>query len=390
MMPIAVPVLDGNEGKYLQECVETGFVSSVGSFVDRFEARCAALSGCPGAVATSSGTAALHAALVELGVGIGDLVLTSSYSFIATANAIRQCGADPWFLDITPGAWTVSPALLQEALSNHCHRDSQGRLLHSATGRRVAAVLPVHAMGFVADLAAIDPIRRPFRLPMLADAAAAIGASYKGRPAGAQYADLSSFSFNGNKIATSGGGGAVVGPDPEMLRRIKHLTTTARVGAGYDHDRAGFNYRMTNLQAAVGLAQLERIDAKLAAKHRIAARYDDFAQTHPLLSPFPRPDDQEATDWLSGVLLDPRINPAFVIAGLRERGIDARPFWKPLHLQKPYIDCPRGTMDVCEAFWPRVLPLPCSSNLDFASQEFVLDALSAVLSQTDALARETA
>ena len=288
MIPLAIPNLSGNESRYLQECIDTAFVSSVGPFVDRFEHAVAKAAGAAHAVATASGTSGLHAALVAVGVGRDDLVVLPSWTFIASANAIHQCGATPWLFDVSAESWTLDPDQLAQAIDGETER-RDGCVLHRPTGRRVAAIMPVHTLGLPADMDPIAKTAADTGLPIVADAAAALGARYRGAPIGLANADLSVFSFNGNKTATSGGGGAVTGADERLCAQLRHLTTTARCSADYRHDVAGFNYRMTNLQAAVGVAQLERIDALVAAKRRIARLYDAELAGLDGVSPFPQP-----------------------------------------------------------------------------------------------------
>ncbi|WP_085445909.1 DegT/DnrJ/EryC1/StrS family aminotransferase [Magnetofaba australis] len=376
MIPLAIPDLNGNEARYLQECVQSTFVSSVGAFVDRFEGLVAEAAGCAGAVAVSSGTAALHAALTAVGVGRDDLVIMPSYTFIATANAVAQCGATPWLMDVEPVGWGIDPEMTQQALSQECER-VDGVLRRRACGRRVAAVLPVQPLGNPCRMEAVTAVARGFELPVISDAAAALGATRHGKPVGELGADLTCFSFNGNKTVTCGGGGAVAGQDAELLARVKHLTTTARVGPGYDHDVVGFNYRMTNLQAAVGCAQMERLAQLVGAKRAIHARYvAAFADISPELRPFAQASGSEGAWWFSGIMLEGDTQRlARLRDDLRAAGVDARPFWKPMHLQTPYLDAPRSAMAVSDAIWQGVLPLPSSTGLRAQQQQQVIDAL---------------
>jgi dTDP-4-amino-4,6-dideoxygalactose transaminase len=377
VIPIAVPNLAGNEAAYLAQCVAENFVSSVGAFVTRFEQMVAEATGAPGAVATSSGTTALHTALATLGVEHGDLVILQAMTFIGSANAIHQAGARPWLMDVTRQSWTLDPQQLDEALGKKTRRDADGTLRHIDSGARVAAIMPVYTMGTPADMPAIAAVARRYGLPVVADAAAAIGASLDGRPLADMGADISCISFNGNKTVTCGGGGAVVSCDPALLKRARHLSTTARIGLNYDHDVAGFNYRMTNIQAAVGVAQMENLASFLQRKRQIAARYKDRLTRHPLLSAFPDPNYAQGAFWFSGVVLDPAIGDRIpgIIEHLRANDIDARLFWKPMHLQAPYADCPREPLPVTEDVWQRVLVLPCSTSLTEAEQEHVVSAV---------------
>ncbi len=376
MIPLSIPDLTGNEAGYLQECIDTGFVSSVGPFVSRFESAVAEAAGAPLAVATASGTAGLHVALTALGVGRDDLVILPALTFIASANAIAYCGATPWLLDVSAESWTLDADLLETVLRQETTRQGDA-LLHIPTGRRVAAILPVYTLGLPAEMARIVAIAQAYRLPVVADAAAALGSTAQGQAVGALGADLTVFSFNGNKTVTTGGGGAVVGHQENRMALVRHLSTTARQGENYDHDRIGFNYRMTNVQAAVGCAQLERLDAFVQAKRSIRDRYDAAFKESAQLTPFPAPPGFESACWFSGVVVS-GLNPegmAALLAGLREEEVAARPFWKPIHRQTPYQDAPRTAQTVSDAIWWRVVTLPCSTGLTEADQAMVIRAV---------------
>lgn len=377
MIPLAVPDLSGNEARYLQECVDTTFVSSVGPFVGRFEEMVAEASGAAAAVATCSGTAALHLALATIGVGRDDLVVVPALSFIATANAVAYCGAEPWFVDIEPGRWGLCPAGLAEALSRHTRRAADGALRRTACGRRVAAILPVYALGCPAEMDAIVAVAREFRLPVIADAAAALGSADRGRRVARLGADLTAFSFNGNKTVTAGGGGMVVGDDAALLGRARHLSTTARSGADYTHDAVGFNYRLTNLQAAVGCAQMERLEALVGRKRRIAAAYAEAFAGLPGIGGFPAPAGVESACWFSGFTLDEAHAEAApgLRDALRAAGIDARPFWRPLPAQPPFAEAPCEGAATAESLSRRIVTLPCSTSLADGDQRTVIAAV---------------
>lgn len=382
MIPLAVPNLAGNEGRYLQECVDSTFVSSVGPFVDRFERMVAEAAGTAlPAVATSAGTTGLHAALAAVGVERDDLVILPSFTFVASANAIAQCGALPWLLDVCAATWTLDPDVLEQALCDDTER-CDGVLRHRASGRRVMAVVPVHVLGNPADMDAIVPVAREYGLKVIADGAAALGARAQGRRIGQLGADLTMISFNGNKTVTAGGGGAVVGDDAELLTLVRHLTTTARMGSDYLHDRVGFNYRMTNLQAAVGCAQLEQLDQFVARKREIRATYDQAFAGLAGTRPFPRSEGIDSECWFSGLVLEESHFPSLeeIRQALRAKGIDARPFWRPMHLQPAFAQAPRTATLVSDAIWQRILTLPCSTGITDAELEQVIAAVKDVLS----------
>jgi len=379
MIPLAVPNISGNEAAYLMECVRSTYVSSVGPYVTRLEEMTAHAMSAAACAATSSGTTGLHAALTAVGVGPNDLVLLPSFTFIASANSVAHCHASPWFVDIAEDSWCLDPVRLSELLRRETARAGD-HWVHKGSGRRVAAVMPVYTLGTPADMEPIGALADEFGLPVVADAAAAIGATYRGRDLGG-LARLSVMSFNGNKTVTAGGGGAVVGDDTDLVALVRHVTTTARVGADYDHDRVGYNYRMTNLQAAVGCAQLERLNDFVAAKRRIRARYDEAFAPITGVSAFPQPVWAESGCWFSGLVLDDSALPTAneLCAQLRKRGIGARTFWKPAHLQAPYHSAPCAHLPVTESTWNKVVTLPCSTGLSDQDQEKVITAVQDIL-----------
>ena len=372
MIPLAVPNLNGNEQKYLDQCIETTFVSSVGEFVTRLEKVVAEATGSKSGVATSAGTTGLHASLVAVGVKPGDLVIIPSFTFIATANAVAHCGALPWCMDVSVEDWCLDPAVVRRELETNT--EGRGGIFHKETGRRVAAIMPVYTLGNIPDMKAFREIADEFGLPLVVDAACAIGATYRGKPFGS-LADVSVISFNGNKTVTCGGGGMAVGDDEELMGRIRHLTTTARLGAEYDFDMVGFNYRMTNLQAAVGCAQMERLEEFVEAKRRVHRYYEK-----PLESLFPVTDG--GTCWFSGIVLPEGggIEDVRRIAGyLKENGIEGRTFWKPVHLQQMYRECSRSELPVTESIWERIVTLPCSTGITEAELEEVVRVVKGVV-----------
>lgn len=373
MIPLAVPNLSGNERNYLNQCIDTTFVSSVGEFVTRIEKMGADACGVKYGVATSAGTTGLHLALMGCGVERDDIVIIPTFTFIATANAVAHCGAVPWLMDIDSGTWTMDAGQLEKELSTKT--EWRGDVLcHKRTGRRVAAIMPVYTLGNVADMERINEIAEKYRLPVIADAAAAIGATYHGKKIG-KWAKLTVLSFNGNKTVTAGGGGMVLGDDEALLQKIRHTSTTARVTAEYDHDMVGYNYRMTNLQAAVGCAQMERLESFLERKRYIRAFYEKELADIPGSSFFPTPEGQESACWFSGIVLeDGGIETVRRICNaLKEDGIEVRSFWKPVHLQKPYRESIRAdSLEVAEGLWDRIVTLPCSTGITDGELERVV------------------
>lgn len=366
MISLAIPNLTGNEKKYLDNCIDTTFVSSVGQYVKQFEEMVAETTGSFEAVATSAGTTAIHAALTAVGVKHNDLVIIPTFTFIASANAVRHCGANPWLMDVSEEDWCLDPDLVQAQIKKCCERRTDGSLYHKERNQRIAALMPVYTLGNVPDMDKFRAIADEYKLPLVVDAACAIGATYNGKPLG-QLADLSTLSFNGNKTITCGGGGAVVGTDEKLLAHVRHLTTTARVWPDYDFDEVGFNYRMTNIQAAVGVAQMERLQSFIERKRFVRKYYEEKLSTWAearKISFFPTTEG--ASCWFSGIVLPTgaKLEDAKKLcAELKGADIEARSFWKPVHLQKPYADCPKSDVKVSEELWERVVTLPCSTGI---------------------------
>lgn len=381
MMPLAMPNLTGKEKKYLDNCIDTTFVSSAGEYVTKFEEMVATATGSKYAVATSSGTTGIHAALTAVGVKHGDLVIIPAFTFIASANAVRHCGADPWLMDINPSTWCLEPELIASEIKAHCEK-RDGGLYHKESGKRVAALMPVYTLGNMPDMEKFRVIADEYNIPLVVDAACAIGATYhtadgEDVPFGS-LADLSVLSFNGNKTITCGGGGAVVGCDEELLNHVRHLTTTARVLPDYDFDEVGFNYRMTNIQAAVGVAQMERLEQFIETKRKVRSYYEEHLSELNKKDITFFPTTKGSSCWFSGIVLpdEAKLEQAKVIcAKLKEDGMEARSFWKPVHLQKPYAGCPISNLTVAEGLWQRIITLPCSTNITEEDLKKVVEAV---------------
>ncbi len=372
-VPLAEPCLEGNTRTYIEECIATNFVSSVGAFVDRFEREFAAYIGSRYAVACASGTAAIHVAMRLLGVGQGDEVLVPTLTFVASANPIVYERATPVLVDAERETWNVDAELIVNELERRAR-----------TGRPMPkAVEVVHVLG---QPARIDPIFEAcerFGVPIIEDAAESLGARYTtGRFAGRQVGTIGRvgcFSFNGNKVITTGGGGMITTDDEALARRAKHLTTQARLpGAEYRHDEVGYNYRLTNLAAALGVAQLEQLPRFLERKRAIADRYDrEFAAVPGLHTP-PRPAWATPSHWLYTVLIDADqfgMDSRALMRQLDSRGIQSRPIWSPLHTLPVYRDAPRLGGAVAEQLFKRGLSLPSSAGLTDDDQTRVISAV---------------
>lgn len=362
-IPLSVPDLRGNERAYLARCVTDNWVSSAGPFVTEFETRIATLTARRHAVSTVNGTAALQLALRAAGVGDGDLVVVPDWTFAATANAVLRAGGIPFFVDVATDSLTLDSGLVATVLANPSY---QGR---------VAAVIPVHAAGHPPDMDVLIEICGRSEIPLVEDAAGAIGATYKERPAGG-FGDASIFSFNGNKIVTAGGGGMVMTDRADWAERAKHLSTQARLGDEYEHDAVGDNLRMTNLNAAVGLAQLERLDEMLAARSRIARRYDAAIAECEMLASLPRAPWAVGNDWMYTLQTETVADAKTLLAHFAERKIGARSFWRSLSAQPPYAEMPSLLNGVSAAVSGRTVSLPCSSNLTEDEQGRVIEAIA--------------
>ena len=302
-IPLCVPEIRGKEWRYIKKCLDTGWVSSVGSFVDRFEQVLAEYVGSQYAVATVNGTAALHIALLIAGVQADEEVLVSTLTFIAPANAIRYVGAWPVFIDAEPYHWQMDPEKVVDFLEKDC-RWSTGRLYNKTTGRRVRAILPVHILGHPVDLAPIIEVAQRYDLVVIEDATESLGAKYRDLMVG-HLGDVACFSFNGNKIVTTGGGGMIITDNETWASKARYMTTQAKDDpVEYIHSEVGFNYRLTNVQAAMGCAQLEKLDEYIETKQRIAYAYNKEIKAIPGLSPMKEASYASSTYWMYTVLVD--------------------------------------------------------------------------------------
>jgi dTDP-4-amino-4,6-dideoxygalactose transaminase len=372
-IPLAEPLLGGNARQYLDECLTSNFVSSVGPFVDRFEAAFAGYVGSPHAIACSSGTAALHVALRLLEVGPGDEVVVPTLTFIATANPVRYQGATPILIDAAPGTWHLDPERLESELARRA----------KAGQSQPKAVIAVHLLGQAMDLAPVTALCERYGIPLVEDAAESLGAAYhRGDLAGRHVGTvgrIGCYSFNGNKLVTAGGGGMIATADPTLAKRAKHLTTQARLpGAAYWHDEVGYNYRLTNLAAALGLSQLEQIDDLLARKAAVAARYDAALAQVPGLQLAPATPWATDSHWLYTVLFDTADQQQHAMQALSAAQIQARPIWTPLHRMAPYADAPRLGGRIADDVAVRALSLPCSAGLAPEQQQRVIAVMASL------------
>jgi perosamine synthetase len=376
-IPLCIPEIRGNEWQYVKECLDTGWVSSVGSFVDRFERDLASYIGMEYGVATVNGTAALHTALLAVGLQPDDEVLVSTLTFIASVNAIRYVGAWPVLIDAEPDYWQIDPQKIADYLERKCVWQD-GNLHNQVTGRRVKAILPVHILGHPVDIDPILELARKYNLVVVEDAAESLGAKYKGRLVGS-LGDIACFSFNGNKIITTGGGGMIVTNDQTWAKRARYLTTQAKDNpTEFVHNTVGYNYRLTNIQAAMGCAQLELLDEYIAAKRRLASTYTEAFKTVPGIRPMREAEWAISTFWMYTILLDPiqyGMDSRELLHHLSALNIQTRPLWQPAHRSPSQPGVCANGCGIADELNRNALSLPCSVGLKEADQRRVIEAI---------------
>ena len=364
-VPLHEPRFSGNESKYVQECIDSTFVSSVGEFVDRFENKLADYTGAKYAVAVVNGTAALHMALLLAGVDSGDEVLVPALSFVATANAVCYCGAKPHFVDSEQQTLGMDPEALRNYLQDSTEQHNK-ICVNRKTGNRVRAMVPVHIFGHPCDLDGLLEVAKDFNLALIEDAAESLGSTYYDQHTGT-FGLFGTLSFNGNKTITTGGGGAILTDDPELSKRAKHLTTTAKIPHRWDyiHDEVGFNYRMPNLNAALGCAQLEQLPDFLTSKRRLYDSYQEAFLDIKGVTLFAEPEGSHSNYWLQTLLLDESIAKQrdSILEITNSAGLMTRPAWKLLHKLPPFKDCPQAPLPVAESLELRIVNLPSSTGL---------------------------
>ena len=368
------PSFSGSEWDFVKDCLDTGWVSSIGRYVDRFESDLASFTGSRHVIATVNGTAALHVCLLLAGVKQDDEVLMPTLTFVATANAVHYCNAIPHFVDSSMVSLGVDPKKLTEYLADIVTPSSEGpRNRH--TGRLLRALVAMHVFGHPVDLDPLAEICAKYGIVLIEDAAESLGSSYKGRHTGL-HGRLASLSFNGNKIITTGGGGAVLTQDAELARRAKHLTTTARLAHRWSfvHDEVGYNYRMPNINAALGCAQLERLPILLNTKRQLAQRYAQAFSSIQGVSFFNQPDYACSNYWLNAILLD-RADTNWrdaVLEATNDAGFMTRPAWTLMHRLPMHAACSSMNLDVAEQLEARLVNLPSSAKL--GERQEVVDA----------------
>ena len=359
------PAFSGNELKYVSECIKTGWVSSVGKFVDQIEAQLADYVGCKRAVAVVNGTAALQISLAVSGLQEGDEVLVPTLTFVATANAIIHAGGTPHFVDTAQNSLNIDPSRVAEYLEKIAVV-SGGVCWNKNTGRRIFAIIPVHILGHACQVDQFALLAKKYCLVMIEDIAEGLGTLFQGQHVG-KFGKLAALSFNGNKVITTGGGGAVVTDDNELADTVKHLTTTAKLPHRWEyvHDRVGYNFRMPNLNAALGCAQLERMDSFLAKKRILAERYSEAFDGLSEIRFLRESDECKSNYWLNAISLsEPNISVRNeVLQVLNDQKIQSRPLWKLMHTLPMYLDSPRADIDYAVLHEAAVINIPSSPFL---------------------------
>lgn len=365
MIALHEPEFVGSEWAYIKECLDTGWVSSVGAYVDRLEADLAAFTGTAHAVATANGTAALHICTLLAGVEPGDEVLLPTLTFIATANAVSYSGATPHFVDSEERTLGVDA----QRLDAHLRAVAEvvdGRCVNRRTGATIRALIVMHAFGHPADLDALLALCERWKLVLIEDAAESLGSFYHGRHTG-NAGRIAALSFNGNKVMTTGGGGAILTNDAQLARRAKHLTTTARVPHRWNfvHDEIGYNYRLPNLNAALGCAQLEQVPGMIARKRVLAERYAAAFASLAGVRFLSEPEGCRSNYWLNTIVLDPAFSAErdAVLECLNGANYMSRPVWTLMHRLPMYSQCPRADLEAAEGLASRVINLPSSPRL---------------------------
>lgn len=359
------PSFEGNEWKYLKECLDSTYVSSVGDFVDKFELDLAKFTGASFAVSVASGTAALHISLLLAGVEPDDEVITPALTFVATANAVIYCNAVPHFVDVDESTLGIDTIKLRKYLSENAIQKSS-LTINKNTGRVIRAIVPMHTFGHPSNISQILEIGKEFNIAIVEDAAESLGSFFNGKHTGT-FGLAGAISFNGNKTITTGGGGAIITNDEQLAKRARHLTTTAKLPHSWEfrHDEVGFNYRMPNLNAALGCAQLEALPKKLAAKRNLFKEYQNQFSSVTGIKLFTEPINCTSNYWLQTIILDipNQLQLIDILDATNSDGIMTRPVWTPLKKLPAYSEFPSADLTVTYSLHDKILNIPSSPNI---------------------------
>lgn len=377
MIPLSVPNITGNEWIYIKECLDTNWVSSLGKYVSLFERGLAEFTGAKYAVALTNGTAALHLALLCSNLKENQEVLIPSLTFISPVNAIRYCGAFPVFMDSNE-YYCIDVEKVEKFLKNECRRE-KGQLVNKRSGRSVWGILPVHVFGFSVEMDALMALAAAYEIKVVEDAAESLGTFYKGKHTGT-FGNCGCLSFNGNKIITTGGGGAVLTDDKSLAEQVRYLSTQAKDDSlRFLHGAVGYNYRLTSIQAAMGVAQLEKLPSFIEAKKQNFERYQAATSQIRGLSLCKPPANSKSNYWFYCLQINSDLykhSRDEVMDFLASKEIQTRPVWHPNHLQKMYLDCQAYEIEKSLALWESTLNIPCSTNLNELEVDQVVKALA--------------
>lgn len=376
LIPLSVPNIAGNEWKYVKDCLDTGWISSVGSYVTQFEQMVADFAGAKYGVAAVNGTAALHIALLLSGVKQDDYVILPNLTFVASANSIKYLGADPLLIDADPDLWQMDLDLLEEFLENETD-EKNGELIYIQDGRRIGAIMPVHILGNMCDMDRFLSIVKKYPLPIVEDATEALGTTYKGISAG-KFSPMACFSFNGNKIISTGGGGVIVTDDEELAKHAKHLTTTAKARVDeYYHDEVGYNYRLVNVLAAIGVGQMEMLPSFIKRKKECVSFYKKELEGVADIRFQKELPEVKTNGWLFTIQTDKQIQ---LLEHLNANKILSRRFWMPMNKLPMYKDCVYiQKKDNANYIYNTCLSIPCSTNISDEELEIVVNEIKAAI-----------
>lgn len=357
-VPLHEPTFNGKELEYVTDCIQTGWVSSVGAYVTRFEEDLAQFAGVRRAVAVMNGTAALHIAMKVAGVQANEEVFMPALTFVATANAASYIGAVPHFVDVSEKTLGLDPEKLEAHILDIGDLQNN-QLINKETGRVIRAVVPMHTFGHAVELEELQLICEKYHLVLVEDAAESLGTYYKGKHTGG-FGKVSAISFNGNKIITTGGGGAILTDDEELANYAKHITTTAKIPHRweYEHDVVAFNYRLPNINAALGCAQLEKMPEFIKRKRALTAFYEELVGSLEGVTLFKEPVNTSSNYWLQTLILDDTLKRDEVLTFLNDNGVMSRPIWTPMHNLKPFRECPRANLSTIERLNKKIINIP--------------------------------
>ena len=372
VIPLSTPVISGNEWKYIKDCLDTGWVSSVGSYVNRFEEIVTEYVGCKYGIAVVNGTAALHLSLIACGVKSGDEVIVPALTFVATANVVKYCGAEPVFIDCDRETLCLDVEKLRTFLSKECTQNKDGYTYNRVSKNRIKAIMPVHIFGHPVEMDTLLSLCQLYKIDVIEDATESLGSEYKGQRTGS-FGKLACLSFNGNKIITTGGGGMIVTNDEVLAGKIRHLSTQAKNDPiEYDHNEIGYNYRLTNIQAAMGVAQMESLEVFIATKRRNVLRYQNLLTNNDCLEFLWEKPWVKSNFWFYTISVS-KDHKKPLVDYLISKNIQVRPIWKPIHTLTMYKDCQTYEVENAISIYDTAFNLPCSVSLKEEEIDFIVE-----------------